>query len=85
MRHPRRTQPLQTFDSKIIIGNNVTATADLQIAAASEVTIEDEVMFASNIHINDSFHGYETANVRGHHWGTNDNRCKQRRNKEHSG
>jgi len=61
MRHPDRNQPLQTFDSKITIGNNVTATADLQIAAAHEVVIEDDVMFASNIHINDSFHGYETA------------------------
>ncbi|GAG51431.1 unnamed protein product, partial [marine sediment metagenome] len=61
MRHPDRSQPLQKFDSKIIIGNNVTATADLQIAAAREVIIEDDVMFASNIHINDSFHGYETA------------------------
>ena len=28
----------------------------------SEVTIEDDVLFASNIHINDSFHGYENAN-----------------------
>ena len=61
MRHPDRSQSVQTFDSKIIIGNNVTATADLQIAAASEIIIEDDVMFASNIHINDSFHGYETA------------------------
>ena len=61
MRHPDRSQSVQTFDSKIIIGNNVTATADLQLAAASEIIIEDDVMFASNIHINDSFHGYETA------------------------
>ena len=63
MRHPDIHQSLQTFDSKIIIGNNVTATADLQIAAASRITIEEDVMFASNIHINDSSHGYETADV----------------------
>lgn len=63
MKHPERNQPLQKFDSRIIIGNNVTATADLQIAAASEVIIEDDVMFASNVHINDSFHGYETAEI----------------------
>ena len=63
MRHPDRDQSLQTFDSKIVIGNNVTATADLQIAAASRITIEEDVMFASNIHINDSSHGYETAAV----------------------
>ena len=61
MRHLKKKQDVQTFDSMIVIGNNVTATADLQIAAASRVTIEDEVMFASNIHINDSYHGYNTA------------------------
>jgi acetyltransferase-like isoleucine patch superfamily enzyme len=61
MRHPQKKQDVQTFDSMIVIGNNVTATADLQIAAASRVTIEDDVMFASNIHINDSYHGYNTA------------------------
>ena len=62
MLHPTKQQPLQRFDSKIIIGNNVTSTGDLQIAAQSEIIIEDDVMFASNIHINDAFHGFETAN-----------------------
>jgi len=62
MEHPEKKQPIQRFNSEIIIGNNVTSTADLQIAAQSEITIEDDVMFASNIHINDAFHGYENAN-----------------------
>ena len=62
MQHPTMQQPQQRFDSKIIIGNHVTATADLQISAQSEIKIEDDVMFASNIHINDAFHGFETAN-----------------------
>jgi acetyltransferase-like isoleucine patch superfamily enzyme len=62
MRHPWRSQSLQTFNSKIIIGNNVTSTGDLQIAAQSLITIEDDVMFASNIHINDALHGSENAN-----------------------
>ena len=62
MLHPTRQQHIQRFDSKIIIGNYVTATANLQIAAQSEIIIEDDVMFASNIHINDAFHGFETAN-----------------------
>jgi len=53
----------QKFNSKIIIGNNVTSTADLQIAAQSEIVIEDDVMFASNIHINDGMHGFENANI----------------------
>lgn len=46
---------------KIIIGNRVTATASLQIAAMGEVTVEDDVMFASNINITDGLHGYENA------------------------
>jgi len=51
----------QTFDSKIVIGDRVTATANLQIAAQKEIIIEDDVMFASNIHINDGLHGYSSA------------------------
>ena len=62
MEHPEKKQPIQRFNSKIIIGDNVTSTADLQIAAQSEITIENDVMFAANIHINDAFHGYENAN-----------------------
>ena len=62
MQHPEKKYSVQRFNSKIIIGNNVTSTADLQIAAQSGVTIEDDVMFASNIHINDALHGSENAN-----------------------
>ena len=62
MEHPEKKQQIQRFNSKIIIGNNVTSTADLQIAAQSEIVIEDDVMFASNIHINNALHGYENAN-----------------------
>lgn len=63
MKPPDLELPAQKFDSKIIIGNNVTSTADLQIAAQSKIIIEDDVMFASNIHINDGMHGFENANV----------------------
>jgi len=62
MCYQTRDEPLQTFQSQIIIGNNVTATADLQIAAQDQIVIEDDVMFASNIHINDGLHGYDNAN-----------------------
>jgi acetyltransferase-like isoleucine patch superfamily enzyme len=55
--------PLQHFSPKIVIGNRVTSTADLQIAAHSEVVIEDDVMFASNVHIEDGSHGYLTATI----------------------
>ncbi len=46
---------------KITIGNRVTATANLQIAAMSEIVIEDDVLFASNINMTDGLHGYENA------------------------
>jgi len=62
MEHPEKKQPEQKFNPKITIGNRVTATARLQIAAFSEITIEDDVMFASNINITDGLHAYENAN-----------------------
>lgn len=62
MQHPEKRQVNQRFDPKIIIGNRVTSTADLQIAASSQITIEDDVMFASNVHINDASHGFGHAN-----------------------
>ena len=61
MQNPERPIPVQLFDSKIVIGNRVTATADLQVSAQSEIIIEDDVMFSSNIHVNDGFHGYDTT------------------------
>ena len=61
LRHPDRPQPLQTFESKLTIGNRVTATSALQVSAHLEVTIEDDVLFASNIFVSDGMHGHETA------------------------
>ncbi len=63
MQNDENPVPVQTFHPKISIGNRVTSTAGLQIAAQSEIIIEDDVMFASNIHINDGMHGYDTANI----------------------
>ena len=63
MQHKDYTTDIQKFDSKIVIGNAVTATAGLQIAAQEKVIIEDHVMFASNVFINDGSHGYETAEI----------------------
>jgi acetyltransferase-like isoleucine patch superfamily enzyme len=54
-------RPPQTFEPLIRIGHRVSATANLQLAAVKAIIIEDDVMFASNVHINDSSHGYETA------------------------
>jgi tetrahydrodipicolinate N-succinyltransferase len=53
----------QNFDPVIKIGNNVSATANLQISALQSVVIEDDVMFASNIFVGDHMHGYKNANI----------------------
>ncbi len=58
MQHPDKKGIQQAFDSKISIGSRVTSTGQLQVAAMSEVTIEDDVMFATNVNITDGFHGY---------------------------
>jgi acetyltransferase-like isoleucine patch superfamily enzyme len=63
MLHPEIHQDIQKFNPKITIGSRVTSTANLQIASMSEVTIEDDVMFASNINITDGLHGYSSANI----------------------
>ncbi len=62
MKHPEKPQSTQNFTPRISIGNRVTSTGNLQIAAMSEIAIEDDVMFASNINITDGLHGYENAN-----------------------
>ena len=62
MQDPKNKKINQTFDPIIRIGNRVTATGGLQIAAHKEITIEDDVMFASNINMTDGLHGYENAN-----------------------
>ena len=63
MKSPAYDEGIQNFDSKIIIGNYVTATASLQITAFEKVIVEDDVMFASNINITDGLHGYENAEI----------------------
>ncbi len=63
LNNPQKDFNSQNFSPRITIGNRVTATANLQISSVSEVTIEDDVMFASSINITDGLHGYENANV----------------------
>lgn len=62
MRHPLKRQVTQRFEPRIIIGNRVTSTARILIAAFSEISIGDDVMFASNVNITDGLHGYAHAN-----------------------
>lgn len=61
MRHPGRDHRLQRFDPRIVIGNRVTATGGLTIAAMHAITIEDDVMLAGNVFISDGSHGFEHA------------------------
>lgn len=51
------------YTPSIRIGNRVSATAGLQLAACEEIVIEDDVLFATNVHINDSFHGYQDVSL----------------------
>jgi acetyltransferase-like isoleucine patch superfamily enzyme len=53
----------QVFDSRITIGNRVTSTGRLTLGAHRDITVEDDVMFASNVTVSDALHGYETANT----------------------
>ena len=48
---------------KIIIGNNFEATGNLQIHAISNVTIEDDVLMATNVFIVDCSHGYDKMGI----------------------
>jgi len=54
---------IKKFHSKIKIGNCVTSTGSLMIGSCSQIVVEDEVMFATNVHISDHFHGYKFADI----------------------
>ncbi len=58
MRHPEGRHVDQTFEPELTIGDRVTASAALQVFTLGEITIGNDVMFASNIFICDSLHGY---------------------------
>ncbi len=62
MSHPEKQIAVQTFDPRITIGSRVTSTGMLTIAAMQQVTIEEDVMFATNVLISDGMHGFENAN-----------------------
>jgi len=62
MLHPEKRIAEQKFNPWIVIGNRVTSTGMLTIAAMQAITIEDDVMFASNVLVSDGMHGFENAN-----------------------
>jgi len=63
MSHPEKEHDFQQFNPTIVIGNRVTSTGLLTIAAMQEVTIEDDVMLALNVLIADGMHGFENADT----------------------
>jgi len=64
LKHPENNHIEHKFEnSTIIIGNRVTSSGNLYIAAAEKVEIEDDVMFAPNVFISDCTHGYANADV----------------------
>lgn len=54
--HPQGEHCAQTFEPTLRIGDRVTATAMLQVTVYDRVTIEDDVMFATNVFITDGSH-----------------------------
>lgn len=62
MQDPDNRREVQHFSPNIYIGHRVTSSGGLTVAALSEVTIEDDVMMASNVYISDAQHGFESAN-----------------------
>jgi acetyltransferase-like isoleucine patch superfamily enzyme len=56
MAHQDGNHVEQTFDPHLIIGDRVTATSALQVTVYARVTIEDDVLFASNVYLSDGSH-----------------------------
>lgn len=54
---------VQKFEPKLVIGDRVTATAALQIAALDSISIDEDVMFATNVFISDGLYGYENVEI----------------------
>lgn len=55
--------PQQKFDPHIEIGDGVTATSHLHIAAFDRIVVEDDVLMASNVFICDGLHAFDSAEV----------------------
>lgn len=62
MQDPSKHHEIQRFEPRIYIGHRVTSSGGLTIAALGQVTIEDDVMMASNVYISDGQHGFQNAN-----------------------
>ena len=56
LQHPDGEHVVQSFDPYLEIGDRVTATANLHVVVYDRVTIEDDVLIASNVYISDGGH-----------------------------
>ena len=63
LRHPTGDHVEQEFDPVLQIGHRVTATGGLQITVFERVTIEDDVLFATNVFIADGTHASARGDV----------------------
>lgn len=63
MQHPDRALTIQRFNPRIVIGNRVTSTGGLTLAAMQSISIEDDVMFAGNVFVTDGSHGLEHTDL----------------------
>lgn len=60
---PAKRYAPRAYSPQIFIGNNVTATAGLQVAALEKIVIEDDVIIATNVNMTDGLHGFENVEV----------------------
>jgi len=56
MAHPDGDHIVQSFDPRLEIGDRVSATSNLHVVVYDRVTIEDDVLIASNVYISDGGH-----------------------------
>lgn len=63
MQPPDGALDIQRFNPRIVIGNRVTSTGGLTLAAMQAITIEDDVMFAGNVFVTDGSHGLEHTDL----------------------
>ena len=55
--------PINEFTPTLTIGDRVSSTGGLQLGAYQKIVIESDVLFATNVHMTDAFHGYTNVDV----------------------
>jgi len=60
---PPDNAPRTEFEPTLVIGDRVSSTGGLQLGAYQRIVIEDDVLFATNVHMTDAFHGYSNVDM----------------------